>query len=267
MDEAQSLRCCGTYLIFTDPTASLYRYQGSSALGLILLLSLRIFRRLVYEWFLRSHLVLTVAAIVAIFLHLASKKSVGRVFLGAGVLLWTCVTVVHGLAFLVRNLARGRSMAIAQVSSLPRAIHVSIEVPRSWKVKAGQFIFLSIPTSGVRSALQSHPFMIAWWEHSGNGLTIYLLIKPRRGFTKNLASLSDRSRLAFVDGPYGVDYGLGQFGTVLMFATGIGIAGQMPHIKEIITGYNDCTLCTRRIMLIWQLDKEGGAPPKTLTRN
>ena len=98
--------------------------------------------------------------------------------------------------------------------------------------------------------------MIAWWERSADGLTVYLLVKPRRGFTNKLAGLSDRDLVAFIDGPYGVDYAFGRYGTVLMFASGIGIAGQLPHIKELVTGYNNCTVCTQRIKLIWQLDKE-----------
>jgi len=40
--------------------------------------------------------------------------------------------------------------------------------------------------------------------------------------------------LAFVDGPYGVGYDFSNFGTVLMFATGIGVASHLVYINELV---------------------------------
>jgi predicted ferric reductase len=192
-------------------------------------------------------------ALVATWIHLSSKKLVGKVFLQIGILLWAFMTLAHGTVFAFRNLMLGKSLAEAHVSSFPNALQVKVKVPRPWQVKAGQYIFLSIPSAGI---MQSHPFMITWWEHNGGGLTVSLLIKPRRGFTGTLTSLTDKSLLAFIDGPYGVDHDFGNYGTVLMFATGIGIAGQLPFIKEIVSGYNNCVVRTHRIILVWRLDKE-----------
>jgi hypothetical protein len=68
--------------------------------------------------------------------------------------------------------------------------------------------------------------------------------------------LSDKDLMAFVDGPYGIDYAFGRYKIVLMFVSRIGIAGQLLYIKELVTGYNNCTIWTQRIKLIWRLDKE-----------
>ena len=62
---------------------------------------------------------------------------------------------------------------------------------------------------------------------------------------------------AFVDGPYGVGYDFSNFGTVLMFATGIGVASHLAYIDELVQGYRRCEVKTRRIVLIWELDADG----------
>ena len=166
--------------------------------------------------------------------------------------------------FIFRNFARGRSLGTARVTELSSAMKVAINVPRPWHVKAGQYIYLSIPAAGITSALQSHPFMIVWWERNVDGLTIFLLVKPRRGFTSKLSGIKNRKVVALIDGPYGAEHNFGEYGTALMFATGIGIAGHMSYIKDLISGYNSCDVRTRRIVLIWQLDYEGEMPQPTL---
>ncbi|KAK6609667.1 ferric reductase like transmembrane component [Botrytis cinerea] len=98
--------------------------------------------------------------------------------------------------------------------------------------------------------------MIAWWVRNGDGLTISLLVKTRRGFTSQLSGLVGRPSTALIDGPYGREHDLGKFGTVVMFATGIGIAAHMPYIKDLVSGYNSCEVRTRRILLVWQLEME-----------
>ncbi|KFY69538.1 hypothetical protein V496_00158 [Pseudogymnoascus sp. VKM F-4515 (FW-2607)] len=229
---------------------------GGSSLGFLFLFSLHLFRRLAYEWFLLSHLLVAVTALVAIWLHLESKKLFAKTIVLIGVSLWTAATSLHFLYFLFRNFAFGRTLATAKVANVSTAVKVAIDVPRPWDVKAGQYIFLSIPAAGLLSSLHGHPFMIVWWQRDINGLTVFLLVKPRSGFTARLAGLQNRKRLAFIDGPYGLEYDFGEYKTVLMFATGIGIAGHLLYIRDLLTGYNDCTVNTRRVILIWQIDNE-----------
>ena len=63
--------------------------------------------------------------------------------------------------------------------------------------------------------------------------------------------------MAFVDGPYGVRYDFSNFGTVLMFATSIGVASHLVYIDEFVQGYRRCEVKMRRIVLIWELDADG----------
>lgn len=160
------------------------------------------------------------------------------------------------MLFVFRNFSRGKWLASAEISEVPQATKIDIKVPRPWKIKAGQYIYLTIPAAGFTSAIQSHPFMIAWWVRNGDGLTISLLVKTRRGFTTQLSGLAKRPLTAFIDGPYGIEHKLGEFGTVIMFATGIGIAAHMPYIKDLVSGYNSCEVRTHRILLVWQLEME-----------
>ncbi|KAH6662697.1 hypothetical protein B0J14DRAFT_570854 [Halenospora varia] len=116
---------------------------------------------------------------------------------------------------------------------------VDVTVPRPWHVKAGQFVFLSIPKLGIFTGLCGHPFMILWWERDQKGLTITLLVKSRAGFTAELDRHRNQCLRAFIDGPFGVRHDFGECGTVIMIATGIGIAGHIPYIKELVKRKKD----------------------------
>lgn len=52
---------------------------------------------------------------------------------------------------------------------------------------------------------------------------------------------------------YGLTINLGDYGSVTMVATGLGIAAQVPYLKELIKGYNNCKVRTQQIQLIWQI--------------
>jgi hypothetical protein len=42
-----------------------------------------------------------------------------------------------------------------------------------------------------------------------------------------------------------------------VMANGIGIAGQLPYIKELLSSYYECNAKARRVALFWELDAEG----------
>jgi NAD(P)H-flavin reductase len=55
--------------------------------------------------------------------------------------------------------------------------------------------------------------------------------------------------MTFIEGPYGSHTALDQYGTVLLFATGIGIAGQLSYMKEQLQLYREWQTKTRRHVL------------------
>jgi len=86
--------------------------------------------------------------------------------------------------------------------------------------------------------------------------TVSLIVRSRSGFTSRLyhaalASPSGKVTVnALVEGPYGRQT-LTSYGTVVLFATGVGITHQLPHLPVLLAGRTAGTIATRRIVLVW----------------
>lgn len=104
---------------------------------------------------------------------------------------------------------------------------VDVAVSRSWTFKAGQYLYLYIPTLGLWT---SHPFSVAWMSPDGTETsekcnsddsldtlcdgpqrtTMSFLVKGRDGFTKKLLKKAQRAKdgplkvTAFAEGPFGM---------------------------------------------------------------
>jgi hypothetical protein len=104
--------------------------------------------------------------------------------------------------------------------------------------------------------------MVTSWAE-GHQNTLELLIEPRRGLTGELLCCRkydmkiNRSRLALFSGPHGLSMPICAYESVIMIATGFGIAAQLPYLKQLIQGYNNCKARTRRVYLVWQLQSVG----------
>lgn len=162
----------------------------------------------------------------------------------------------------VRNLAFSRR-AECLINHQGNNLEVIVFPARTWTVRAGERVNLSIPSAGLLSAFQMHPFVITWWDNneSGEMESFTLLVKPRSGFTNKLKMLPSTRYRAWIDGPYGPDRDLGtpisDYGHIFMVATGIGIGAQIPYIKQLLEGYRRGVVRTQKIVLIWQMDLEG----------
>jgi hypothetical protein len=82
-------------------------------------------------------------------------------------------------------------------------------------------------------------------------MVIRLIIKERKRFTTILASKgsSDREMLAFVNSSYGREIQLRTYSTVLLFASGIGIAGLLLYAHQTLKEYYAQRTGCRRILL------------------
>jgi NAD(P)H-flavin reductase len=109
---------------------------------------------------------------------------------------------------------------------------VSVTLPRPWDFKAGQYIKIYIPFLSWSSILQWHPFALSLYKLINGNMVIRLVIREREGLTAILASKGspDREMLALIDGPYGREIQLRTYGIVLLFASGIGIAGLLLYV-------------------------------------
>jgi predicted ferric reductase len=226
-----------------------------------MLLIFSFLRRLSYKAFVRFHQILAFVAAYALWRHLFVKKLFAHIYILIAIGLFAAMMAWQVLLVLFRNLVLGHAFARADVTQLNGMIEISLTLPRPWTIRAGQYINLCIPSISVLSFIQSHSFMIASWTE-GNAPGLFLLASAKAGFTRKLLQYarphsddpSDSDyRLAWFSGPHGLTMNLGDYGSVTMVATGLGIAAQLPYLKELIKGYNNCKVRTRRIQLIWQI--------------
>lgn len=228
---------------------------------------MKILRRPSYELFLRIHQTVAALYAVALWRHVGSRSKTPLLCIQIIPGVFLATMLLETAATIRRNFALRQPYARALIQQKGKAVALSLSVPRPWDVRAGQYINLWIPGVSFRSfiTLQSHPFMIASWT-GGRAMSLDFLIEPRKGFTKLLlqaATRRERSYLAFFSGPHGTPVPVGSFGSVVMVASGFGIAAQLPYLKELIEGYNKCEVRTRRIHLIWQLREQGIFFPHT----
>ena len=212
-----------------------------------------------YEIFQQSHVALGVLVVYAVWRHLPVQITSGRLYLYIAATIFGVTTVGRYGRLVLRNATSGQRHASTKVEQVRDAVRVQISVPRPWKVSAGQYVYIWMPGVSASSIVQSHPFMICWWDDDTEGRAshIYLLVKPRSGFTRNLVRHAGSFALScWVDGPYGKPVSTEDFGSVLMFASGIGIAAQVPYIKGILKDFRNAQTRTKSILLIWQLDNE-----------
>jgi NAD(P)H-flavin reductase len=134
------------------------------------------------------------------------------------------------------------------------------------KIEAGQYICLWLPISSPGfwnfwGIFQSHPFVIISWSEREQS-SLELLIEPRGGMTRKLLNCSEDHKgglncLALFTGPHGISVPVEEYETVVLVASGFGIAAQLPYLKRLIHGYNACKSLTRRIHMVWQLKTKG----------
>jgi predicted ferric reductase len=186
---------------------------------------------------------------------------------------------------LFRNVRNGKNRCRATVWSIPDAVQVHVKVARPWKYRAGQYLYLCIPGVSYGARMQSHPYFVSWWYKNKEGEDVVVFIISRRGgFSASLADCPSGNLVlgvgqgkdgnprfllatdpgrpqgtelrASIEGPYGQEVLLGEYGTVLLLATGIGIAGLFPFVKEFFQGFHNLEVKARRIALFWEVDSE-----------
>lgn len=246
--------------------------QAAISLGLLVVLSLPSVRQLAYEIFLRAHQFLAGLFVYGTWQHLSSHSLVSEIYLLVASGIFGLTLLSQSTVFLYRNglfSGRGTPRAIvsfnvskAEEDTVVNAVHVRVLLPRPVRVEAGQYINLWMPSVSLCSWMQTHPFTVTSWS-KGKQDTMELLVKPRRGLTADLARYaptdersegSSISCLAFITGPHGVSEEVSHYESILLLASGCGVAGAIPYLKKAIYGYNTCTSQIRRLHLVWQVE-------------
>ncbi|KAI4211332.1 MAG: hypothetical protein LQ351_005887 [Letrouitia transgressa] len=228
-----------------------------------------ILRHALYETFLHLHIALVVVSIAFLWMHLDGLPP--QKYLLVVIILWVAERSARVLLLVYRNVGRGGTQA--ELELLPGdACRVTIKMARPWTFKPGQHGFITIPSVGLWT---SHPFSLAWSEsesHADSEKAVVvtqpdilapskpcmsMIVRRRDGFTEKLFRKAERSPLgrttvtALIEGPYGGRQVLHSYGTVMIFAGGVGITHQVPFVRDLVAGYANGTVATRRVVLIW----------------
>lgn len=237
---------------------------GVGAFTVIMIQAGSIVRHAGYEFFKYLHITLAIAAIVGVWYHCQLKGLPQLTLMYGVVAIWATERATRLAIVMYRNVGKGGTTTL--VEALPgNACRVTVELARPWSFKPGCHAYLYMPSIGF---MTSHPFSIAWTEEESQGdsekgiaatqkSSISFVIRARTGFTAKLfakAEAQPEGKLwvkCYAEGPYGGLHMMDSYGTVMMFAGGVGITHQVPHVRELVKGYAEGTVAARKIVLVW----------------
>ncbi|KAL8994801.1 MAG: hypothetical protein Q9169_005337 [Polycauliona sp. 2 TL-2023] len=240
----------------------------------IILVSSSALRHAFYETFLHLHIALVIFSVAFLWKHL--EGTLPQSYLLIMILLWAAERFIRFATLIYRSVGRGGTKA--ELELLPGdACRVTLKMARPWVFRPGQYAFITVPSVGLWT---SHPFSIAWSNNSADEkiedsekgyqitqedilsssqdkTSMSLIIRRRGGFTDKLFEKAERSPSgitsvsALIEGPYGGHDSLQSYGTVMIFAGGVGITHQVPFVRDLVAGYASGTLAARKVILVW----------------
>lgn len=252
-------------------SAVLILFQAMVAFAAMCIQSISFIRHAFYETFKYFHIALAILAIIGLWYHLRLCKVPQLNLLAGAVAIWVLERLTRIALIMYRNVGRGGTKAILE--TLPGdTMRLTVDVARPWTFLPGQHAYIYMPSIGLWT---SHPFTVAWSQETEQpdmkyGLasskqevsaltktSMSFVIRARSGFTRTLlkkveASPEGRvSSKCFVEGPYGGQYQMHSYGTVVLIAGGIGITHQVPHVRDLVDGYANGTVAAQKVLLVW----------------
>ncbi|EDU48033.1 membrane protein [Pyrenophora tritici-repentis] len=249
---------------------------GFLALILLMVHSIRLLRHPFYETFLTLHRIGIATAISGVYFHLAKHALPQLPWIYLVIALLVLEPSARVLLILRHNLSwEGRAWTRVSLEALPGdATRVTFALPRSWNAKPGSHVHIYLPRL---SLLGSHPFSVAWSQSSGYAKimseelpstiddlrvedgpsTVTCIVRSRQGMTQSLYKLAlqtekDQVHLwGAIEGPYGGHHSFDSYGTVVLFAGGVGITHQLSFIRHLLDAHNSNMAATQKIVLVW----------------
>ncbi|RYP79103.1 hypothetical protein DL771_000081 [Monosporascus sp. 5C6A] len=227
-------------------------------------------RHAYYEFFKIMHILLAITAVVGLWYHLDMEKLEAIKWLIPVIPLWAGDRFLRFARVVYRNVGNGGNKTV--VEALPgNSVRVTVTMARPWTFRPGQHAYLYMPTI---SFWQSHPFSVAWSEEAESlgseklamnrqdvlamqKTSMSFIIRGRTGMTNALyqrAAASNEGRVTttcWVEGPYGGEHRMHSYGSVMLFAGGVGITHAVPHVRDLVAGYANGTVATRKVVLVW----------------
>ena len=263
-----------------------YGLLGTVCMVIIMLQAPSIIRHAFYESFLHIHQLLAILTIVGVKVHCSIGVLPGESYIDWAIALWALERSARASRIVYRNISMRRFSKVT-VEALPGkgvdACRVTIELVRPWNYRPGTHTYIYLPSV---SFWMNHPFSIAWSDERQTpyltpdpeklsvGLdvesamselpartttNISLIVAKRTGMT---ASLFNKARASpngvlrtygLVEGPYGGTDRLHSYGTVILFAAGVGITHQIGHVRDLLQRQRAGTIATQKVVLCWSV--------------
>jgi predicted ferric reductase len=256
----------------------IYGLVAMVAMVIIIIQSASVIRHAFYETFLHLHQLLVIVILVGILLHGEKEKLPQRTTIYILIAFWTTERLFRLLRIFYRLSASARVEALDG-----GACRVTFEIGGTWPKTPGCHIYVYFPTL---SLWMSHPFSVAWVDSTlqdksfdisetpslsldsendfkpivkTSRTAVSCVIACRTGMTAALYRRARQSptgtiRLkAFIEGPYGGLENMRSYGTVLLFAGGVGITHQLGHLRDLLGATGDSTCATRKVVLVWSV--------------
>lgn len=230
-------------------------------------------RHAFYETFKYLHICLAVLVLIGVWYHLKLANLPQLPLLFAVIGVWSFERFSRVFTVMYRNVGAGGTRTL--VEALPGgATRLTVDLARPWTFRPGQHAYIYMPSL---SLMCSHPFSVAWSEEADQLMndkgvvldrqdilelrktSISFVIRARTGFTAKLHKKAKESPSGylnvkcFVEGPYGNANAMHSYGTVMLFAGGIGITHQVPHVRDLVAGFASGTVATRKVVLVWTI--------------
>jgi len=243
--------------------------------------SLSALRHAFYETFLFTHKVLVLLSIIGIYLHLKIDNLPQVPWVVLVFCLWGAEYIWRLSNIFYHNFAIGHGWTRVTVEAVAgEACRVTFDLARPWRPRPGAHCHLYLPTV---SWLSSHPFSVAWTDirpvRALNGDeklptkeieadmdrnetlkgSVSFVIRARTGFTRNLyeKAIAQPNGIYMtrgaVEGPYAGHDSLNSYGTVLLFAGGVGITHQVQYVRDLMIGCHRGTSAAKRVVLVWSV--------------
>ncbi|KAI1161449.1 ferric reductase like transmembrane component [Nemania serpens] len=253
--------------------------SGTIALVALFFLSLSPVRHAFYETFLNGHIILALIIFVTTLVHCASAAIPGGLpqlpYMIAILVLWFLERLARMFRLAYNNWSSPRGFTEAVIEPMPGdCCRVTMHLPRYVDVAPGSHAYIRF--LGIHP-WENHPFSIAWTEHhpddkdetlnkesTNSNAAIYrgttsvsFVIGAHTGFTRQLFDRASRGGThsirvkAAMEGPYAGHHSLDSYGHAVLFAGSSGITHQLSYLKPLIQGFNDGTIATRRVTLVW----------------
>ncbi|KAI9721578.1 MAG: hypothetical protein M1828_005068 [Chrysothrix sp. TS-e1954] len=267
---------------FSESFHDAFMNWGTVATVLMLFITIQAWspvRHAFYETFINIHRLAALFAFIGVYVHCDKGHLPQLPYIQLVFALWAFEWVFRSGRIVWYNFSRNASSRVI-VEALPsEACRITFELVRPWSFRPGSHVHAYLPSVGLWS---SHPFSVAWaddivlrtsmseklpisekdkpMDFDGTLKTrtnISLITRARAGMTRKLylralaAPKKTFTTFGLVEGPYAGHEPLDSYGTVLLFAGGVGITHQIGYIRHLVAGAAAGTVATRKIVLIW----------------